>query len=82
MTYHVYDDDDYLIMMMMNIVRILIHLIIRLNYHVKNEDDDQVDAGSRDGGDEAGPCLDDALRVTIQNGRHHNPVQDDRKHGR
>lgn len=54
-------------MMMMNTVRILIHCIIE-TYHVKDEDDDQVDTGGGDGGDEAGPCLDDAFRVTVQNG--------------
>lgn len=74
LTYH---DDD----LMMNIVRILIHCIIE-TYHVEDENDDQVDTGGGDGGDEAGPCLNDALRVTVQNGRHHNPVQDHRKHGR
>lgn len=45
-----------------------------LTYHVEDEDDDQVDAGSRDWGDEAGPCFDDALGVTVQNGWHHNAV--------
>lgn len=69
-------------MMLMNTAYcILVHCIIE-TYHIEDEDDDQVDAGGRDGGDEARPCLDDALRVTVQNGRHHNPVQDHRKHGR
>lgn len=55
-------------MMLMNTAYcILVHCIIE-TYHIEDEDDDQVDAGGRDGGDEARPCLDDALRVTIQNG--------------
>lgn len=56
-------------------------VVFLVTYKTEHKNDDQVDAGCRRRGDEAGAWLNDTFLVGVEDSDDDNTIQDDSEHG-